>query len=86
LTPAHVAELALSIESASRDASKDQTVSELFDAAGVGAPTALGVNDCIKAANVRTIDRLIVSGPFVTAGTVPDSCGVSASVALRASR
>ena len=79
-------ELALSIESASRDVSKDQTVSEPFDAAGAGAPTALGVNNCIEAANVRTIDRLIVSGPFVTAGTVSDSCGVSANVALRASR
>jgi hypothetical protein len=86
LTPAHVVELALLIESASRGASKYQTISEPFDAAEVETPTALGVNDCIKTANVKIIDRLIVYGLSVTAGIVPDSCGVGASVVLPVSR
>jgi len=75
MTTSIVTELAMPIENASRDASEHRVVEDLLDAAGAGAPTALGLGDCIKAANVRAIDKLVVSGPFVVEGTICDACG-----------
>ena len=75
LTARTVTDLAAPLEKQARDAQESDLVTALLDRAGAGRPTAMGISDCIAAANVRAIDKLVVSGPFVKAGAVCDACG-----------
>ncbi len=75
LTTRTVTELAAPLERAAIDEQETALVNALLDRAGSGKPTAMGIAEVIAAANVRAIDTLVVSGPFIKAGTVCDACG-----------
>lgn len=75
LTPAELRSRVAEEASRLRQQRDEEAVTAILEAAGAGAPSALGTAAVLEAANAHAVDLLVVAGPFQRPGVRCPSCG-----------